>query len=172
MRPTEPLRLTRTDVDFGSQAITIRRTKFSKSRIVVLHPTSTEALQAYAGLCDRHVPDSRSSAFFVCDDGRAFTPSRARQAFGWLRRRLGWTRAPGRRWPRLYDIRHTFVCERLLAWYRDGIDVDVAMPALSTYLGHVRLTDTYWYITAVPELMTTVSARFERFASNRDGGHA
>jgi integrase len=170
MRSPEPLRMTRPDVDFGSHTITIRRTKFSKSRLVVLHPTTTEALRAYARMRDRRVPHPHSSAFFVCDDGRALTPARAVRAFAWLRRHVGWTRPPGRRWPRLYDIRHTFVCERLLAWHRDGIDVHVAMPALSTYLGHVKVTDTYWYVTAVPELMATVSARFERFVSDRNGG--
>ena len=171
MRPPEPLRLARTDVDLMSHTLTIRRTKFSKSRIVVIHPTATKALQAYAHARDRLVRSPQSSAFFLGDDGHPLTPTKARWAFCRLRRQLGWAPRPGRPLPRLYDLRHTFVCGRLLAWYRSGVDLDVAIPALSTYLGHVKVTDTYWYVTAIPALMETVSARFERFVSSRDGGH-
>jgi integrase len=170
MRPPEPLRLTRADVDWTSHTLTIRRTKFSKSRIVVLHRTATQALQAYARARDRHVPLPQSDAFFLGDDGRALTVTKARWAFCRLRRQLGWTQQSDCRRPRLYDLRHTFVCGRLLAWYQAGVDVDVAFPALSTYLGHVKVTDTYWYVTAVPALMQTISARFERFLGTRSGG--
>jgi integrase len=163
MRPPEPLRLIRADVDFHRHTITVRQTKFSKSRIVVLHSTATKALQEYAHIRDRHVPHPRSSAFFLSDNGSAFTHKKAIWAFRYLRRQLGWAPQPGCRPSRLYDLRHTFVCRRLLAWQRDGVDVHVAMPSLSTYLGHVKVTDTYWYVTALPELMNTVSMRFERF---------
>jgi integrase len=79
-----------------------------------------------------------------------------------------------RKHPRLYDLRHAFVCRRILEWYRQGVNVEAAMPALSTYLGHVKVTDTYWYMTAIPELMAVVSRRFERFAgglSTRGGAN-
>jgi integrase len=172
MRPQEPLRLDRTDVDIAARTITVRETKFSKSRIVVLHPTAAVAMQEYAGVRDRHVPSSESSAFFLSDDGSAFTHRKAVWAFSYLRRQLGWSKRPGRLYPRLYDLRHTFVCHRLLAWHRDRIDVQVVLPALSTYLGHVKITDTYWYVTAIPELMSTVSERFESFFKRRgDGRH-
>ena len=153
MRPAEPLRLTCADVDFQSDTLT---------RIVVLHPTATKALQEYARVRDSFEKYPRSPAFFLSDDGSPFHHKKAIRAFRYLRRRLGWVR-PGCRLPRLYDMRHTFVCRRLLAWHRDGVDVHVVMPALSTYLGHVKITDTYWYVTAIPELMNTVSKRFERF---------
>ena len=153
MRPAEPLRLTCADVDFQSDTLT---------RIVVLHPTATKALQEYARVRDSFVKYPRSPAFFLSDDGSPFHHKKAIRAFRYLRRRLGWVR-PGCRLPRLYDMRHTSVCRRLLAWHRDGVDVHVVMPALSTYLGHVKITDTYWYVTAIPELMNTVSKRFERF---------
>jgi integrase len=168
MRPPEPLRLSRGDVDFSCHTITVRQTKFSKSRIVVLHPTATKALQEYAHVRDGCAPYPRSSAFFLSDDGSAFTHKKAQWAFCHLRRELGWTKQPGGRCPRLYDVRHTFVCRRLLAWHRDGIDVQVALPSLSTYLGHVKITDTYWYVTGIPELMNTVSAKFERFFERRE----
>jgi integrase len=171
MRPAEPLRLTCADVDFPSHALTVRQTKFSKSRIVVLHPTATKALEEYARARDSFVKYPRSPAFFLSDDGSAFTHKKAIGAFRYLRRRLGWVPRPGCRLPRLYDLRHTFVCRRLLVWHRDGADVHVVMPALSTYLGHVKVTDTYWYVTAIPELMNTVSKRLERFLSGNKEDH-
>jgi integrase len=171
MRPPEPLRLTRTEVDFPSHTITVRQTKFSKSRIVVLHPTATKALEAYAQARDRCLPYPRSAAFFLCDNGSAFTHKKAVWAFRYLRRQLGWVPRSGRRPARLYDLRHTFVCRRLLAWHREGIDVHGALPALATYLGHVKVTDTYWYVTGIPELMNTVSARFEHFVQGDQEGH-
>jgi len=162
LRPQEPLRLTRADVDLPSHSLIVRETKFSKSRRVMLHATGVDALRRYAQIRDRRVTCSQSAAFFLCDDGTALTLKKARWAFNYLRRQLGWAGQAGLQ-PRLYDLRHTFVCRRLLAWYRDGVDVQVALPALSTYLGHVKVTDTYWYVTAIPELMSTVSTRFERF---------
>ena len=172
MRPPEPLRLTRTDVDFPSHTITVRQTKFSKSRIVVLHPTATKALEGYARARDRYIPYRRSAAFFLCDDGSSFTHKKAGWAFRYLRRQLGWVPLSGGRPPRLYDLRHTFVCRRLLAWYRNGVEVDVALPSLATYRGHVKVTDTYWYVTGIPELMNTVSARFEHFVGgNQEDKH-
>jgi integrase len=162
LRPQEPLRLTRAEVDLQSHSVIVRETKFSKSRRVMLHSTGVDALRRYAQIRDRRVPSSQSAAFFLCDDGTALTLKKARWAFNYLRRQLGWAGQAGIQ-PRLYDLRHTFVCRRLLTWYRDGVDVQVALPALSTYLGHVKVTDTYWYVTAIPELMNTVSTRFERF---------
>jgi integrase len=77
----------------------------------------------------------------------------------------------GRVRPRLYDLRHTFACRRLLAWYRDGIDFDQAIDRLSTYLGHAKVTDTYWYLEGIPELFALAGQRFERFAaSSTEGG--
>ena len=163
MRPAEPLRLTGADLDFQSHTLPVRQTKFSKSRIVALPPTATQALKEYARVRDVHVQYPKSPSFFLFDDGSAFTYKKALWAFQLLRRRLGWVPRPGDRLPRLYDLRHTFVCRRLLAWHRDGVDVHVARPTLSTYLGHLKVTDTYWYVTGIPELMNTVGARFERF---------
>lgn len=163
MRPQEPLRLTRADVDLVANVLTVRQTKFAKSRIVTLDPTAATAMREYARIRDRRVRRPQSAAFFLSDDGTAFTLRRAQWAFQYLRRKLGWDQEHGNRLLRLYDLRHTFVCRRLLTWHRDGVDVQVALPSLSTYLGHVKVTDTYWYLTAIPDLMNTVSERFERF---------
>ena len=136
----------------------------------MLHPTATKALRAYARLRDQYVPRSRSPAFFLLDDGSPLTHKKALWAFRYVRRQLNWESERGRRPPRLYDLRHTFVCGRLLAWYKEGVDIDAAMPSLSTYLGHVKVTDTYWYVNGIPELMEVVSSRFERFVCRDDGG--
>lgn len=163
MRPAEPLRLTRDDVDLAAGVLTVRETKFRKSRLVPLHPSATRALRRYARLRDRTVPHPIASHFFVVDGGLPLTKGRLRTAFLRIRVALGWRSAPGHRAPRLYDLRHAFACRRLLRWYVDGSDVHAAMRSLSTYLGHVKVSDTYWYLTAIPELMAFTAARFERF---------
>jgi integrase len=163
MRPREPLLLTNADVDLAANVLTVRQTKFSKSRIVMLDPSASSAMREYVHIRDRCVRHPQCAAFFLSDDGTAFTLKRAQWAFQYLRRILGWDQDYAHRLPRLYDLRHTFVCRRLSTWHRDGVDVQVALPSLSTYLGHVKVTDTYWYVTAIPDLMNTVSERFERF---------
>ena len=127
-----------------------------------LHPTTTRALQDYAEQRERHCPFARAKTFFVSDSGAALKQSAVRDTFVALRRRLGWADRPQRRPPRIHDLRHSFACRRLLAWYEEGSDINQKLPALSTYLGHVRVTDTYWYLTAIPDLMAVASARFER----------
>ena len=160
LRVGEALHLQRTDVDLEQGLLCVRQTKFRKSRFVPLHHTTRDALAAYAEQRDQHLPLPRAPAFFLCDNGHAFNAEQARYAFQCLRARLGWDSVPGRR-PRLYDLRHTFACRRLLAWYQAGIDVNAAMPLLATYLGHTKVTDTYWYLTAIPALMAIVSERFD-----------
>ena len=79
-------------------------------------------------------------------------------------------RAPDGVAPRIHDIRHTFACRRLLRWYSDGVDLEHAVAALSTYLGHAKVSDTYWYLTGIPELLDLAASRFERFTSLDPGG--
>jgi integrase len=66
--------------------------------------------------------------------------------------------------PRIHDLRHTFAVRRLLRWYEEGVEVNQKILALATYLGHAKVTDTYWYLSAVPELMAVTAQRFEHFA--------
>jgi len=87
-----------------------------------------------------------------------------------MRRSLGWTAKGRTRIPRIHDIRHTFATVRLLRWHEQGADIERKLPALATYLGHVRVTQTYWYLTAVPELMAIAARRFERFARPGEEG--
>jgi len=163
LRVCEALRLTRNDINFTDGVLTVWETKFRKSRHVPVHHTTVEALKEYAHLRDRRVPYFQTQRFFLMDDGQPFQYRQARHAFDQLRRQLGWGSRNGRR-PRLYDLRHTFACRRMQLWYEEGVDVDWAMPLLATYLGHGKVTDTYWYLTGTPSLLAVISARFERLA--------
>ena len=161
LRISEALRLDRDDVDLTQGLLQVRMTKFRKSRYVPLHPTACNALCDYAHFRDERLPVVQNTAFFLIDNGHALQYRQVLHAFHRIREQLGWgVDANGRR-PRLYDLRHTFACKRLLAWYEDDVDVDRMMPLLSTYLGHSRVSDTYWYLTGIPALMAIVAARFE-----------
>jgi integrase len=161
LRISEAIRLDRADVDLRVGVLTITETKFRKSRLVPLHPTTVTALKAYADQRDHSLPLKRTGRFFISDFGARLNYPTVCSTFVKLRRDLGWTNRNGRRLPRLHDLRHAFACRRLLSWYRDGADVDKKMPALSTYLGHVSVEGTYWYLTAAPDLMAVASSRFE-----------
>lgn len=160
LRISEAIRLTLQDVDLENEILTVRETKFHKSRYVPLHPTTCEALKEYVLLRNRHTSGLLSPEFFITNNCRPLELISTEKTFKTLREYLGWIHKP-----RLYDFRHTFACQRLLKWYQEGKDVDKMMIYLSTYLGHVRVTDTYWYITAIPELLLIVSKRFENFAN-------
>ena len=162
LRLGEACRLMPDDVDLASGVLTIRETKFRKSRLVPLHPTATVALIRYAD--HRNTPRTRPGCFFRTDRAPALKPHTVKMTFRRMRDRLGWTAHGRARRPRILDTRHTFAVRRLLRWYEDGADLDRKILALSTYLGHARPTDTYWYLSAVPELMALTSERFERFA--------
>jgi len=153
------------DVDLAEGLLVVREGKFRKSRVVPLHPTSTAALARYATCRDRTAP--RSEFFFRTDRAPALGYFGIERTFATLRRRLGWTRRGGARQPRIHDLRHTFAVRRLLRWYEEGADVDRKVHALATYLGHAGVAGTYWYLTAVPELMAVTSRRFDQFAGRR-----
>jgi integrase len=167
LRISEALRLARTDVDLQNGVLRIAETKFDTSRLVPLHATTTVALRRYQEQRDRLCPPPQAGTFFVSDSGAALKQNAAWHTFVVLRRRLGWENRPQRRRPRIHDLRHTMACRRLRAWYEDGTDINQALPALSTYLGHANVTNTYWYLSAVPDLMSLASARFERLGSKQ-----
>lgn len=165
LRIGEALRLDRGDVDLDDGVLRIHRTKFGKSREVPLHPTTVEALGAYAGRRDQLCPRPRHPAFFVSVAGTRVLYCNFH--LGWLDlvRRAGLEARSPRCRPRPHDARHSFAVRTLLGWYRDGVDVGVHMPLLSTYLGHVHPANTYWYLSAAPELLSLVAARLD--AANR-----
>ncbi len=163
MRVSEGLALAMHDVDLKREVLVLRRTKFRKSRLVPLHPTATRMLSDYIArrmTVGHAAPDQ---PFFVVDDGAPLTYSKTRTAFRRIRIRLGWEDRTPRR-PRIHDLRHTFACRRLLLWHEQRVDVDARILDLSTYLGHTKASDTYWYLSAFPELLAVASERFEEFA--------
>ena len=169
LRISEALGLTRDNVDLGEGVLTIANTKFHKSRLVPVHPSTVEALSHYAELRDRYHPLNKSKAFFLDERGMSLKYEAVLKTFKRLRDRLGWTHSSGRS-PRIHDVRHSFVAHRLLAWYEEeGVEVDRKVAALSTYLGHANVKDTYWYFTAVPALLAVAGSRFERFAYKTKG---
>lgn len=162
LRISEALRLTPGDVDLVRGVLKVRETKFRKTRLVPLHPTAVAALRAYADNRARLLGDPWSDRFFLSDRGRELPYSTVRHTFRRLCASLGITGAPRRR-PRLHDLRHAFACRRVEQWYQTGVDLDHAISALSVYLGHTKVTDTYWYLTATPDLMALAAKRFESF---------
>jgi len=169
IRVGEACRLQRDDFRFEQRTLRIRNTKFHKSRIVPIHETTAAALQDYARLRDRHKPLPDVDSFLISEQGRAISTAMADYTFRKLPDSIGCKAPAGRRPPRLYDLRHTFACNRLLKWYHEGVDLNVRIAHLCTYLGHVKPTDTYWYLSATPELMAVAAERFENCVK-LDGG--
>ena len=164
LRLSEACLLTTNDVDLVNGVLVIRETKFRKSRLVPLHPSTTEALVRYADRRNGCRAAPRSEYFFRTERSPRLQRHGVEKTFAGIRQRLGWAGHGRTRQPRIHDLRHTFVTRRLLRWCQDGADVDRKILALATYLGHAKVTDTYWYCTAVPELLGSTSQRFERFA--------
>jgi integrase len=171
LRVSEALKLNVADVDLEHGVVRIEKTKFKKSRLVPLHPTATRALRRYVLARDGRQVMGDDSPFFLNGDGTRLTYCAVCWAFEHLRDMLGWKAGNGEMpRPRIHDLRHTFACQRLLSWYRQGNDVHNLIAALSTYMGHGKVTDTYWYLTGTPELLAIAGGRFERFAHLGKGG--
>ncbi|HEY7330691.1 MAG TPA: tyrosine-type recombinase/integrase [Gemmataceae bacterium] len=165
MRVSEALALDREDVDLKGGVLQIRRTKYGKSRLVAVHESTLQELADYARQRDRVVRRPAAAAFFLSEWGKRVSGGAARYNFAKVSREAGLRAATtkGRhgRGPRLHDLRHRFVVCTLLRWYRAGIDVEREMPKLTTYLGHVHVNVTYWYVEAVPELMELAARKLE-----------
>ncbi len=175
LRISEALGLLDADVDLKAEVLTVRQSKFGKSRLVPLHPSAVEALVRYRTLRSRHVRVTPDAPFFVATRGRLLgEPLGDRQVhriFEELRKQLGWVDRGSHGAPRVHDLRHSFAVRRLVLWHEQGEDISQRMLALSTYLGHAKVSNTYWYLTGVPELMGLVGQRFERFANPWEDGH-
>lgn len=166
LRLGEAVGLDDADVDLASGVLTIRRTKFGKSRLVPLHETTRRALARYVRRRDELLARQGDGAFFVSERGdRRLSQCAARYNFAKVSRAVGLRQPAGGfrhgRGPRLHDMRHRFAAKRLLDWYRAGVDVERQIPRLATYLGHVHVNETYWYIEAVPELLRLATERLE-----------
>ena len=161
MRVNEVVGLDRRDVDLDLGILHIRRTKFRKSRYVPVHATTVAALKQYADIRDRLCPAPLTPAFFISERGRRITAGTAHYTFAKVSQQIG-LRVLAKyhgRGPRLHDLRHRFATHTLIQWYRAGLDVERELPKLSTYLGHVHVSDTYWYLEAVPELLRLATER-------------
>jgi len=161
MRLNEAINLDRPDVDLRLGILYIRRGKFGKSRYVPVHATTIDALKKYAAVRDRVFPTLTTPAFLISEHGRRIGARMAEETFANLSEQIG-LRGPTPqrgRCPRLQDMRHLFAACTLVHWYRRGIDVERELPKLATYLGHVHMRHTYWYLEAVPELLQLATNR-------------
>jgi site-specific recombinase XerD len=164
LRRSEALHLRDVDVDLQGATVTVRQTKFKKSRRLPVHYSVVQALHDYRRLRDRFVPRSADMPLFVSTSGCALPSNTVQQVFEGLRARLGWTSRGDHPHPRIQDLRHAFATRRVQRWHEAGVPMDQAMFWLCTYLGHAKISDTYWYLTGVPELMAVIGAKFETFA--------
>lgn len=171
LRRQEVLNLSPADVDLPGALLTIRATKFFKSRLVPISQDLRRVLTDYArwrGV--RHPAAGADRHFFPDCDGAPLTWWPLHLAFARLRERAGVRRSDGGRYqPRLHDLRHAFAVHRLTEWYRRGADVQRLVYHLSVYLGHKSLADTQVYLTLTPELLQQAGTRFERYARGEDG---
>jgi len=164
LRISEALKLSEGDVDLKTGVLIIRETKFRKSRLVPVHPTTMRALRCYDKFRNFYHQGMKYEGFFLSENGVSLNYRQVLYIFMKLRRGLGWTNTD-KRSPRIHDFRHTFTVRRLLKWYEEDTNLDQKILALSTYLGHAQVSDTYWYLSAAPELLAVVSKRFENFAN-------
>jgi integrase len=167
MRVGEAIRLDRQDVDLAQGIVTVRGTKFGKSRELPLHPSTTEALRAYSRLRDRLWPEPVTDAALISPAGTRLIYCNVHSTFRQLRARVGLAPRSASCRPRIHDVRHAFAVHTLLDWYRAGLEVQPRLPLLSTYLGHVHPKDTYWYLQAAPELLQIAAGRLERSQGGR-----
>ena len=166
LRIGEALSLTLADVNLLESLIMVRSGKFFKTRLVPIGPRLTDTLRTYVQRRRKlPCPQGEDSGFFATRSGNALTYDQARKVFPILRHLAGIHREKEARYqPRVHDIRHTMAVHRLVAWYREGADVQRLLPLLSTYLGHLDIAGTQRYLSFIPELQDEASRRFEHYA--------
>jgi integrase len=171
LRPGEALALDRSDVDLQSGVLTIRQTKFGKSRLVPVTESTRLALERYQQRRMEFVSRRQSEAFLISERGTRLVGSSVRCIFAKISRTVGLRAAVEHvrvgHGPRLQDIRHSFATRTLIDWYKAGLDVTLELPKLATYLGHVDVGHTYWYVEGVPELLQLAA---ERVGTHVSGG--
>ena len=166
MRISEVVALDSADVDLAQGGLTIHQTKFHKSRWLALHPTTTAALQRYRCYRDHCHPEPMTPRFFLSDAGTRLKVNTVERIFVQLSKQIGLRQPHDSDGPRLHDFRHRFAVQTLIRWYRHDEDVHHRLLDLSTYLGHSKISDTYWYLSAVPELLHLA---MQRVASGDEG---
>lgn len=162
LRIGEAIRLQLDDVNLQDGVLTVRGTKFGKSRLVPVHRTTQQVLAAYRARRERCLAGRNASPFFfITSHGHHLDIGDVHRTFYKRSRQTGLRGPTASHGPRLHDFRHRFAVQTLLRWYRSGEDAERRLPVLSTYLGHVHVADTYWYLSACPELMAQAVARLE-----------
>lgn len=167
MRLSECLNLDDADVDLAEGVLTIRGSKWRKSRLVPIHTTTRQQLTVYRRERDRLYPKRKTPSFFLLDNGNRPRPAGVERRFLRIARQIGLRGPAGTKGPYLHDLRHRFAVNTLLEWYRSGIDAECHMPELSTYLGHSHVAYTYWYLSAEPELLRLAANRLDNFKGVR-----
>ena len=162
MRVGEAIRLDCQDVDLHHGVLTVRGTKFGKSRELPVHATTVDVLRSYLRLRERLCSEPATEALLISPAGTRLLYCNVHCTFRDLRRRAGLASRSAACRPRIHDVRHSFAVRTLLDWYRAGVEVQPRLPLLSTYLGHVHPKDTYWYLTAAPELLQIAAERLDR----------
>lgn len=167
LRLSEAVNLKKVDVDLQNGLISVKKTKFYKPRIVPLHRTTLQKMAEYAkardNFCNQYLSGHNpSEMFFISNDDRVITTGVAEWTFNKVALSCG-VRSESRRGPRLHDLRHTFVVRSLEDWYRQGKNIEILLPILSTYVGHVQPSSTYWYISSTPELMGMASEKLDKY---------
>lgn len=165
LRLSEALNLTIGDVDLAGSTVTVRNTKFRKSRCLPIHSSVVQALGSYRQSRDRCHSTKPGEPFFVSKTGAVLPKRTVEEVFLRMQSHLGWQARGDHAAPRIHDLRHTFAVRRLLRWREEGTLIDHGLFWLCTYLGHAKISDTYWYLTGIPELMDSIGTRFERFAA-------
>jgi integrase/recombinase XerD len=161
MRISEVVALNHQDVDLAKGILTIRHSKFGKSRLVPIHSSVQCNLKTYAALKNSIIPSPQTRSFFISEAGNRLTKWIVERTFVKLSRQIGLRGQLHSHGPRLHDFRHTFAVKTLLRWYQSGDHVEQRIPHLATYLGHRHVNDTYWYLSAVPQLMKLVADRLD-----------
>jgi len=162
MRIREITALSREDVDLTQGIITIQKTKFRKSRLIPVHKSTLQVLREYTQLRDQIHPTVKIPSFFLSDRGTSLTVCAVRYVFIRLSHRIGFRKPTNSHGPRIHDFRHNFAVKTIIKWYQEGVNVESHIPILSTYLGHTNPSDTYWYLSSVPELIGLAAARLEK----------
>jgi integrase/recombinase XerD len=161
IRIGEAITLDDEDLDVTQGLLVVRHAKFSKHRLVPLHPSAVRALARYRDLRRQLLPRPASPALFVSTAGTRLLHSNISLTFARLLDQVGLTRRSSSCRPRIHDLRHSFAVASLLDWYRNGADIPAMMPRLSTYLGHSDPRHTFWYLSAAPELMALAGQRLQ-----------
>jgi integrase/recombinase XerD len=160
MRIGEVSRLDRNDLNLAQGIITIRNSKFKKSRHIPLHKSTVKVLEDYLNYRDYHIPKPKTLRLFIDCLGAPLSLYRVRKAFRRLLIEVGIKRTSDGR-PRIMDFRHTFAVNTLIRWYKRRVNIDQHILLLSTYLGHTHLRHTYWYLTATPKLLKLIAFHLE-----------